>query len=339
MSGLKTKTIYLNTSDILTSEDNHCDATFDVSKFGLLATSNQRLSLSLRRCVLPTRTTYLDASGVGYIMEFISNEPFTVARPARAGVTVGSIIKLAISNNVFQPPFVVNGDILMAIPFYIQNGVDDLINHLNAGLDFRYADGTNAECVFQMDHESGIVGVSGSPTDKISIDNTFFMPFFENTFTLQGQRIAEILGINTDHSLAPADFTILSVNEALTQNRDPEVTFTAFIGSEGVLLTTNLNLDSFCSVANGVTNVLSNIPTTLGVTNQFYQLQQDGGETILSQIRSGAIVHDNMNVDDAHKTCSDKRIGNLRLQVRGLDNDLRYCNTNISYIIEVRWFV
>ena len=92
-------------------------------------------------------------------------------------------------------------------------------------------------------------------------------------------------------------------------------------------------------MANGVTNVLSNIPTTLGVQNQFYQLLQDGGETILSQIRTGAIVHDNMNVDDSHKTCSDKRISNLRLQVRGLDNDLRFCNTNISYIIEVRWFI
>jgi len=339
MSGLKQKTLYLNTSDILTSADNHCDATFDVSRFGLTAMSNQRLSLSLRRCVLPTRTTYLDTSGVDYVMEFTSNEPFTGARPARAGVTIASIIKVAITNNIYQPPFVVAGDILMAIPFYIQNSVEDLINHLNIGLDFRYAGDIPADCAFQMDQETGIVRVSGSATDKISIDNELFMPFFENTFTLQGQRIAEILGINTDHSLAPVDFTILSVNDALTANRDPEVTFTAFVGSEGVLLTTNLNLDSFCSVANGVTNVLSNIPTTLGVQNQFYQLLQDGGETILSQIRTGAIVHDNMNVDDSHKTCSDKRISNLRLQVRGLDNDLRFCNTNISYIIEVRWFI
>ena len=338
MSGLKTKTLYLNTSDILTSAANHCDATFDVSRFSLLATNNQRLSLSLRRCVLPTRTTYLDTSGVDFIMEFSSNEPFTESRKARAGVTLGTIIKVAISNNIYQPPFVVNGDIFMAIPFYIQNSVEDLINHLNTGLDFRYEGDIPADCAFQMDQETGIVRVSGSATDKISIDNEFFMPFFENTFTLQGQRVAEILGINTDHSLAPVDFTILSINDALTLNRDPEVTFTAFVGSEGVLLTTNLNLDSFCSVANGVTNVLSNIPTTLGVVNQFYQLN-GGSEITLAQIRTGAIVHDNMNVDDSHKTCSDKRIGNLRLQIRGLDNDLRFCNTNISYVIEVRWFI
>ena len=103
---------------------------------------------------------------------------------------------------------------------------------------------------------------------------------------------------------------------------------------------TNLNFDSFCSVENGQSNVLSNIPTVLGTQNRTFFLQGVGSnDVLLGEYRVGNIVHESKNIVNAHKTLSDKNVTSIRLLVKGFENDVRWCNTNITYVIEIRWLL
>ena len=60
---------------------------------------------------------------------------------------------------------------------------------------------------------------------------------------------------------------------------------------------------------------------------------------MIRTIRTGNIVHQNNQIESSHKTCSTRAINELTLEVVGLDDVLRWCNTNITYMIEVRWLV
>ena len=350
MSVLKNKTIYLNTSDILTSEDNHADCTFPMSRFGLQCVDSERLSMSLKMTQIPTRLSYLQGSGTQYVFVYTSNEQFPTGREARAGISSTSFIYIAISNTVYQPPFVFNGDIYMAFPFYISQSVEDLVNILNIGLDFRFAGDVEAFTVFNINTITGYLEAGHKEGEvaypQLTMINQYFMfntqsPQFNTLYTKEGERIARMLGINIIFDLAGGFSSTLIVNSGSTQaqlNRDAWCTYPTFVSSDGLLIQTNLNLDSYSSANGGISNCLSQIPTTLApITREFGILVQDG-ETMLQEFKAGQILHRNQNINASHKTISSKTLENLRLQIKGNDNIQRFCNTNITYIIETRWF-
>ena len=344
MSELKNRTLYLNTSDILTSNDNHCDATFNVSRFGLQCVNSERLSMSLKMAQIPTRTTYLQNSGTRVVMDMTSSEP--LGANGRAGVSDTAHIYLSISNNIYQPPFVVDGNIFMAVPFLISQSVEDFINYLNTALDFRYADGTDATLLFEIDSNSGVLVVNGTDNQVISLQNGYMMPndpFNTTTFTPEGERIALMLGINTNYFLADgagqSATRFQNGTNTYVGNRALHLRFPTFVSSDGLLITTNLNFDSYSSLQGGTSNTLSQIPTQLAPINREYAILTQGSEQFFQEFRDGAILHRNQNVLDSHKTIGANSVDTLRLQVKGNDNQLRFCNTNITYIIEVRWFI
>jgi hypothetical protein len=150
-----------------------------------------------------------------------------------------------------------------------------------------------------------------------------------------------MLGINcrADRSPAPSNpNTILSATPSVEVNRESYNSYPVYVASEGLLVKCNIGLNSFASVENGVNTVLSNIPTTLGLNNQYYELLVEGGEWALFQYRQGAIVHENKVSSDSHKTVHTKHIGELNFKVVGLNDELRWCNSNITYVLEVRYF-
>ena len=351
MSVLQNKTINLNTSDILTSEDNHADCTFPMSRFGIQCVDSERLSMSLKMTQIPTRLSYLQNSGTQSVFVYTSNEAFPTGREARAGISSISVIYIAISDTVYQPPFVFNGDIYIAIPFYISQSVEDLVNVLNIGLDFRYAGDTEALTVFTINTHTGILEASHEEGQvaypNLSLINQYFMfntqsPQFNTLFTKEGERIARMLGINIVYDLAGGFSSTLIINSGSTiaqRNRDPWATYPTFITSDGLLIQTNLNLDSYSSANGGISNCLSQIPTKLAPITREYGVVVQGGETMLQEFKAGQILHRNQNINASHKTISSKTLENLRLQIKGNDNIQRFCNTNITYIIEMRWFI
>jgi len=351
MSVLQNKTIYLNTSDILTSEDNHADCLFPMSRFGLQCVDSERLSMSLKLAQIPTRLSYLQNSGTQSVFVYTSNEQFPTGREARAGVTSISNIYLSISNTVYQPPIVIDGNIYIAIPFYISQSVEDLVNILNIGLDFRFAGDVEAFTVFNINTITGYLEAGHKDGEvaypNLTIINQYFMfntvaPQFNTLFTKEGERIARMLGINIIYDLAGEFSSTLIANSGSSQaqrNRDPWSTYPTFVSSDGLLIQTNLNLDSYSSANGGISNCLSQIPTTLAPITREYGILVQGGETMLQEFKAGQILHRNQNIDASHKTISSKTLENLRLQIKGNDNIQRFCNTNITYIIEMRWFI
>ena len=337
MNRLNKKTIYLDTSDVKKlSQENHCDTTFDVSKFNLVCPSNQRLSVSLKQAIIPTRTTYITESGVNIVIAFQTSEPCT-----NPSLSDGAYLTISFSNNPYTPPFVISPTLVaMAVPFYISNSAEDLMNMINTGIDFLQEGGTDeAECRFIINSKTGILDVdnSGGNDYGLTFNNSYiFKETGSALWNIQAVKVARLFGINTSYNTTP--FTIFSNTTATRRNRDPYQTHPVYVASEALLIGCNLNFDSYASVGNGVSNILSNIPTKLGITNRNQGIRVDGGDTYNVVYREGFIYHDNNNVDDSHKTVSERNINNIRLVVKDVDDVVRYCNTSILYTIECRWF-
>ena len=62
-------------------------------------------------------------------------------------------------------------------------------------------------------------------------------------------------------------------------------------------------------------------------------------ESMMSLLINNKRNWQNNQIESSHKTCSTRAINELTLEVVGLDDVLRWCNTNITYMIEVRWLV
>ena len=346
MTTIRKKTIYLNTADVhKLSTENNCDTTFDVSRFGLQCNNDQKLSMALVRCMIPTVTSYLENSGIKYVFSINTTEPPTVG----GGVSLTTTCVLAISDSIYQPPFYVASEdnIVSVIPFYIAQSVDDIVNILNILLDARMAGDDEAQTILAVNSHTGYLEADdlGATQYKLSIQNSYFWQtengVFGNDFTkVDGVKIAKLLGINTIFPQLTQAFTVITNLADASINREPHLRHPAFISSEGLLIQTNLNFDSFCSVENGQSNVLSNIPTVVGVQNRTFFVQGVGSDDVLlGEYRVGNIVHQSKNIVNAHKTLSDKNVTSIRLLVKGFENDVRWCNTNITYVLEVRWLV
>ena len=97
MTTIRKKTIYLNTADVhKLSTENNCDTTFDLSRFGLQCNNDQKLSMALVRCMIPTVTSYLENSGIKYVFSINTTEPPTVG----GGVSLTTTCVLAISDSI-----------------------------------------------------------------------------------------------------------------------------------------------------------------------------------------------------------------------------------------------
>ena len=344
MTTIRKKTIYLNTSDVhKSSVDNNCDTTFDLSRFGLKCENDQKLSFGLVRCMIPTRTSYLENSGTQYVFAINTTEPPTVG----GGVSLATKCVIAISDSIYQPPFYVASDdaIVTVIPFYIAQSVDDIVNVLNVMLDFRISGDGEAQTILSVDSHTGYLQADdlGDNKYRISFDNSFYWQTENGVFgstatTIDGLKIGKLLGINTIFPTTLPPFTIITNDAGEEVNREPHLVHPVFISSEGLLIQTNLNFDSFCSVDGGQSNVLSNIPTVLGVQNRLFYVQGVGSDDILlGEYRVGSIVHQSSDIVNSHKTLSTNNVTSIRLQVKGFENDTRWCNTNICYVIECRW--
>lgn len=351
MTTLKKKTLYLNTSDIYKGDpngfsQNHCKCTFPLNNAELSCNNNEKLSISLKKIILPTRMTYLENTGTSVAFELQTSEPASnPSVPSNNG-----FVQVYISEYQFQPPFLVGSNVAVAIPYYISKNASDLINIINTCLDTFQEGGTGeATTRLEVDSRSGYLGASG--TYSISIDNSqFFFPRINSSalFNNTAVKIAQMLGINTDsrrargaNGVMPPYTGISSTIFGNLVNRKNSSIFPVFVSSQGLLIKSNLSLDSFSSIENGVSNVLSNIPTTLKPQNVNIEARtfNNGAEVSISIIRTGSIIHQNNQVESSHKTCSTRAINELTLEVVGLDDVLRWCNTNITYMIEVRWLV
>ena len=341
MTTLKKKTIYLNTADVFEGQSNvnHCDANFDLSRFGLQAEDDQRLSLALVKCIIPTSTAYINDSGNTRVLALNSTE--AVSNP---NLSADAVISYYITDGPYNPPFKLSaGEVLMAFPFSIAMGLTDLVNILNVGLDFLQEGGTGeAGTRFDIDTHTGLLGVAGN--DRLVIDNAFWCKEIGSSqFNVQAKKIADMIGVNlvpsrmSDTGIKP--FTSFSNQPAGDTNRQFYSSYPAYIPSEGLLIETDLSFDSFSTSGNGVSSILSNIPTTLGVANHDTELRKQGDEFFILDFREGFIHHDNKSVVDSHKTVGTKNINNLRLKVKGVEDELRTSHNPIQYVLECRWLV
>ena len=351
MTTLKKKTLYLNTSDIYKGDpngliQNHCKCTFPLNNSELSCNNNEKLSISLKKIILPTRMSYLENTGVSPAFELQTTEPASnPSIPSNTG-----FVQVYISEYQFQPPFIVGNNVAVAVPYYISQNASDLINIINTCLDKFQEGGTDeATTLLEVDSQSGYLRVSG--TFSLVIDNSQFLfprvnssALFNNTAV----KIAQMLGINTDSRRAMGADGVMPPYTGITPNlfenllnRKNSSIFPVFVSSQGLLIKSNLSLDSFSSIENGVSNVLSNIPTTLKPQNVNIEAEifNGGTEVMIRTIRTGSIIHQNNQIESSHKTCSTRAINELTLEVVGLDDVLRWCNTNITYMIEVRWLV
>ena len=90
------KRIHLNTDDGIKSKGNHAHTTFDLSTANLSCESNQRLSISLIKAVLP-----VDLDAIGYNDDSITTFTLQVKDPTMAGNS-GAILNIHITRSLYQ---------------------------------------------------------------------------------------------------------------------------------------------------------------------------------------------------------------------------------------------
>ena len=330
--------IYLNTSDILNGDsDNHADCQFDLSKAGIDINNNQEISIALCQIQIPQTISYIRDSGINHLFNFGSGETPTAAGLNPLTPPNLATCFIAFTNNILQPPFIVNNSVVCAIPFSYSNNPESLINVMNQCLSARMSDG-NINSRFITSPSNFLE--SDGPSD-LFFQNKYWQPDlnFNVEFKKESQKIARMLGINykTTDTL-----TRLSVTEANRLNRDNNEIFPIGMSGDSLLVSTNQSLDSYSSVGNGINNILSSVPIQLGVSNEYMAISKvvDGGDTttLLDKYRNGFIYHKNKNISDSHKTISAIDINNFRLTITDSNYETLFVNNNILYEIEVKNF-
>ena len=327
--------IYLNTSDILNGDsDNHADCQFDLSKAGIDINNNQQISIALCQVQIPQTISYIRYSGIDYLFNFGSAEIPTAAGLNPLTPPNLATCFIAFTNNILQPPIIVNNAVICAIPFSYSNNPESLINVMNQCLSARMSDG-NINSRFITSPNNFLE--SDGPSD-LFFQNKYWQPElnFNVLFKKESQKIARMLGINykTTDTL-----TRLSVTEANRLNRDNNEIFPIGMSGDSLLVSTNQSLDSYSSVGNGINNILSSVPIQLGVSNEYMTISKvvDGGDTttLLDKYRNGFIYHKNKNISESHKTISAIDINNFRLTITDSNYETLFVNNNILYEIEV----
>ena len=339
---ISNRRIYLNTGDFLSGDnDNHADLTFPLSNALINASDNQKISLALCQVQIPTSLTYIRSSGISYLLEFTSTEAVDATSP----VTVNCKMLLAFSNTVIQPPFAISStdEVLCAMPFHYSSNISAIVAVMNEMLQVRFGDAEPPPGALRFKISSfNILEAEGSGILKFENKYWNTDDDFNNEFKKDSQKVGRMLGINVEN-ITSAQTWIGIGQSGVGSNRTPDLTYSIGKDGDGILLSTNQDLDSFSSSNNGNSTILSTIPIEMGVTNRYYEVTNetipetptDIVETYFNEYRNGFIYHKNNNVFESHKTISAKEINNLRLTLRDNDNNKLFCNTNIGYELEV----
>jgi len=328
--------IYLNTTDEQSSDSsNHADTTFDISKALITATNNEKISLSLCQVQIPVETTYINNTGIDYILQFTTDQS-----PTATGLSLpGANVFIAFTDGILQPPFIVNNTVACAVPFFYSSDIKGLVQVMNQCLEARQLDSAPLTVSLGISEQNTLV--CNSAFGKITFQNSYWdsSSTVNSNFKKESQKVARLLGINYKGDL-PATTVITQVDMNLV-NRSPDLIYPISKDNDSILISTNQNTDSFSSSTNN-SSIISSVPVKLGTTTEFFTLTRVVestspilSEDTLKEFRDGFIYHQNKNVFDSHKTISGKNLNNLRLTLKDSNNNTVFCNKNIFYELEV----
>ena len=345
---IKKSRIFLNSSDIYkdnTNNPNHADVLFPLDRADINCRDNEDISLSLVTFKCSNEISYIRNTGVNYIVRFSSSEAPTATGLSSSGGMFNSSCFIAFSDNIFQPPIVIASEnrVVCAVPFTYASDIEALVIVMNACLDARMADGTDADPIFLISKENILTAVGSVTTGFLYFYNNLWD--FNNTnleFKEDSRKIARLLGINIRQSSEiTSSTTQFYVNATVGTNRKTFEIYDVGLDGDSLLIDTNLNTDSFASTNNGVSSILSSIPIKMGVQHQYYTLEENlvgsTREGFLKLFRDGGIYHKNERsaVNNSHKTIGSKDLNNIRLQIKDSVGNQLFTNKNVFYEIEV----
>lgn len=230
--------LHLNSNDaILQTVDgvkNHANAVFDLSRAGIHAVADQMLSIALVKAVIPTQTT-----SIGYDN---SNPAFEI------GTT-----KIYITSQELVLPSPATPTIAKFPITYIR-GPADLLDQLNLIISIT-TPGTGQLVTDEINGSLKLLGPG-----PVVIQNKYFQKD-QPEYSLIGEKIAQMMGINTQTTLTTTVFGATPVNL--------DTQYSVALAQPPLKLATNLGLDSVVSKGS-LNSILSNIPII--VANQSQKL-------------------------------------------------------------------
>ena len=228
--------LHLNSNDaILQTVDgvkNHANATFDLSRAGIHAVADQMLSIALVKAVIPTQTT-----SIGYD----NNNPAFEVGTTKIYITSQEL--------VFPDP---SAPTIAKLPVTYIQGPADLLNQLNLIISIT----TPGMGQLVTDEINGSLKLLGP--GPVVIQNKYFQKD-QPEYSLIGEKLAQIMGINTETTLPTTVFGASPLN--LTTQ------YSVALALPPLKLATNLGLDSVVSKGS-LNSILSNIPITIANQSQ-----------------------------------------------------------------------
>jgi hypothetical protein len=164
------KRIHLNTDDGIKSKGNHAHTTFDLSTANLSCESNQMLSISLIKAVIP-----IDLDAIGYNNDDITTFTLQVKDPTMGGNS-GAILNIHITRSLYQiAPF--NGPTPVRDYYFPLSYLDNpmsIIEVLNEIIAKQYPSGVDPLVFFSINATSLSVEVlMGAGVVSVTLDNAY----------------------------------------------------------------------------------------------------------------------------------------------------------------------
>ena len=270
------KRIHLNTDDGIKSKGNHAHTTFDLSTANLSCESNQRLSISLIKAVLP-----VDLDAIGYNDDSITTFTLQVKDPTMAGNS-GAILNIHITRSLYQiAPYNATTPVRdYYFPLSYLDSPMSILEVLNEIIAKQYPSGVDPLVFFTINTTSLSVEVlMGAGVVSVTLDNAYVTKG-NAKYNDTARLLWTTLGIATEVPTRAVNtpFPIITQWTPIG-NTNLALPYQVSYNHPPINLISDLSLDSISSNLNGArNNILSGIQINIADQSRNIAPLLTGGE-------------------------------------------------------------
>ena len=270
------KRIHLNTDDGIKSKGNHAHTTFDLSTANLSCESNQRLSISLIKAVLP-----VDLDAIGYNDDSITTFTLQVKDPTMAGNS-GAILNIHITRSLYQiAPYNATTPVRdYYFPLSYLDSPMSILEVLNEIIEKQYPPSVDQLVFFSINTTSlSVEVIMGAGVVSVTLDNAYVTKG-NAKYNDTARLLWTTLGIATEVPTRAVN-TPFPIKTQWTPigNTNLELPYQVSYNHPPINLISDLSLDSISSNLNGArNNILSGIQINIADQSRNIAPLLTGGE-------------------------------------------------------------
>ena len=279
MTSINTQRLHLNTDDGIQNDNgNHANTTFNLAKANIGCLSNQLLSVSLIKAVLPIT---LDAIGynqddkIAFTMKIVDSN------------FVDQVLNCYITRNTLDiPPYNATRPTEFKFPITYLDSPITLQDTLNEILASQYAGSSGLKLIITPSSGRTVVQFDSGTVTELVFDNSFVVAGRAN-YNKPGQRLFTALGINTFDNLEmgqliSAETIFKGGNGGIDAGTNVDLAFQLSLFHPPLNLVSNLGLDSASSNSGGSrNNILAGIQIEVEDQSRGIECTHIGGDAPL----------------------------------------------------------